>query len=147
MLEKHTTAGDLVHAEGMRVRRVRRGHAVKQLRPRTRGKQGCVSCWAPSDRASRERGLQIPRTTLDAGERFQSKTHRHQLATGVARSAGLGPAPMNKGALAVSVDAMSPELTAALAAPRITCVLRFGRVACLTTDLACTGGGIVLACG
>jgi len=54
---------------------------------------------------------------------------------------------MNKGALAVSVDAMSPELTAALAAPRLTCVLRFGRVACVTTDLACTGGGIVLACG
>ena len=54
---------------------------------------------------------------------------------------------MNKGALAVGIDAMSPELTAAVAAPRLTCVLRFGRVACLTTDLTCTGGGIVLACG
>jgi hypothetical protein len=81
------------------------------------------------------------------GGAFKSKTHRLQPARGVARSAGPGPAPMNKGALAVSVDAMSPELTAALAAPRLTWVLRFGRVACLTTDLACTGGGIVLTCG
>ena len=50
------------------------------------------------------------------------------------------------GNLRLTLDAKSPELAAAFDASKLTWVVRFGPDACLETDLACMGSGVMLIC-
>ena len=50
------------------------------------------------------------------------------------------------GNLRLNLDAKSPELAASFDASKLTWVVRFGPDACLETDLACMGSGVMLIC-
>ena len=50
------------------------------------------------------------------------------------------------GNLTLHLDAKSPELGVAFGASKLTWVVRFGPDACLETDLACAGSGVILIC-